>query len=898
MKKKRKKKRKSMRTSSTKKGLKDQIKKYVDYAKDIIKTKVHTMEKKIKKMEHSKDIVNVDGKKETNSLEKKESKISEEMKFIENNSKGQKSYEKKNKEKESLESKDSDISEIMDDDDNYDIEKESREKPYKRRKHKKKKKRRRHLRNVNKKYKTSHKHRRVHKKHRRNKRKKHHKHKHKKHHKYRYLVLEGVRRGNLRGRSDLYSVERTKPDNGSASNSQDISRTNTENEGYSEDNNDYQALRKNSMVGTMLNRNTRFYIVKNVRSTVSTSDQPDSNNWSFHKRFNIIGNNNIQPNMTIISATLDIDRKKSSVFNGTEVKSVKTNEYTADSSSSDSSSSTESSDGLPIDKWVQGPIPTNESETLVTTSITPITTIYPKQNKRKYLGEQKNLENEDVFNDTDYLSRNEEAIFNDWLRTVDRLKITQLNYRRSNKRFKSTLRPKYTTKKNVKSILFFKASDEFDRSIWRQEIQKETSSCEVDISQHFNKHATRKNNDMNPEIKFSRKLSKATKSKSSVEISQAIKEFLINDTNEMTYHNYKTSIKRSRPELVKNRKIRKRNKNGQSREKGLVKNLAHEFRVLEKINKKFDNEKPINIPRNIKHNSTEVTQELHVDKPSELDLWMPDYRNDDSDKSEADNIFQYSSHRNTDFQDKQNATNTIILAKDSSRETTERGKQTTRKAQAERSIEVTTLLHRVKDTDKIVIKDYEYEPVSYYSEILTTTDQTITLRNEDLTIELHEEPVTLKQHSKEPSSGTDFNIELNSDEGPNVPEETHIATKILRRNKRIENWQRKFSNTSTLLPQKIRMKILKKLSEITNYNNPIRRHNNVLKKVDVSEISDEERILKSNIYKYFGDSEKMKEHDEFNKNMSSVTNGDSARRLLGIELNNDTSRSDITDELD
>lgn len=889
MKKRRKKERKSFTSAPPKKGLKDQIKKYVNYAKDIIKTNVHTMEKKLKKLQHSKDKITLDSKKEINSQERKDSKISEEIKFIENNSKENRKNEKQNTENESLEIKDStEISEINDDDDTYGVQKESPEKLNKRHKHKKKKKRRRHFRNMNKKHKTSHKHRRVHKKHRHNKRKKHHKRKHKKHHKYRYLVLDDLRRDNFRGRSDLYSAERRNQGNTShsAENSQSNSKINSDKDGYSEENNDYQSFRKNSMVGAMLGRNTRFYIVKNVRSTVSTLDPTEDNNWSFHKRFNIIGNN-LNPNMTIISANVDTDKNTPSVFNLTNSATLKNNDYTAASSSSDSSSSAESSDGLPIDKWVQVSIPTNESVTLATTPVKPETTeIQKDQGKRKYFYEQQNLTNEDVLNDTDYLSRNDELIFNDWLRTVDRLKFTQVDYRKSNNIFKTTLKTKYSTN-NVKSILFFKASDEFDRSAWRPETQKETTSSEEEISQHLNKHATRRNNDMKP-IKFSRKPFKTIDTKSSLEISLEKKGSHVN-----------VPKRHRRPKLVQNKKIRKATKTVQSHEEGLVKNLAKQLKILEKINKDFDNEKATNIHSNNKRNSTEVTQEFDVDKQTDLDVWIPSNRKDDTDSSEAGHIFEESGRRKYYLKNKQNTINTTILATKSTRETTKGVKRTTKKKQTDYSIEVTTLLHRIKDTEKIGTEDKGYEPFSYYSEIFTTTDQTLlTIRNEDLSIELHQEPVTLKQHSKEPSFGRDDKVELMSGEKLNVPEETQFATKMFRRNKRIENWQRTLSNKSTLLPKNIRVKILKKLSEITNYNNTLLRQNKRLRKLDVSEISDEERILKSNIYKYFGHSDKIKEeHNKLNRNITYLTNGDKIRRLLGIELNNDSSRSDTTAEL-
>lgn len=884
---KKKKKRKSMKTASTKQGLKDQLKNYVNYAKDIIRTKVHKMEKKLKNIQQSKDAITKDGKKETYSEEKKESKVSEEMKIIENNSRGKKNYEKKNQERESLDLKDSiEISELIDDDDNYGVEKESPENLYKRHKHRRKKKKRKHLRNHNKKYKTNHKRsRKTHKKHRHNKHKKHHKHRHKKHHKYRYVVLEGLRRDNFRGRSDLYSVETTfkNQDNTShsAENSQGNSRSNSENEGYNEDNNDYQALRRKPIVG-VLSRNTRFHIVKNVRSLVSTSVQTEITDCPFHKRFNIIRNNENR-NMTIISARLDIDKKKPIILNLTKNK-----EHIPEYSSSDSTSSIESSDGLTIDKWIppQEFITTNVTEALLTTSIKPSTgEELNKSGKRKYFAKQQNLDNRDIINDTDYLSKNEEVLFSNWLRTVDRLKFTpSLENRKSYNKIISTIKSKYTTK-NVKPILFFKASDEYDSSGFTTKTQKRTSSSEEDIWLRSKKHVTRRNNKINPVIASSRKPLETIKI--SLEISLENKDLYVDDTDKLAYH--KSSSIQTKP--VKNRNIRKPTTIIQSRKKGLLKNLAKQFEVLEKINKKFDKSM---ITKIHKVKNTEVTQQL--DKQLDLDVWIPDSSNYYYSNS-ADKTFEDSreSHQNTDLNHKQNTSNTLLPATTSTRQTTENVKQTNKKLLPEYSLEVTTRVHKVKDTEKIVAADYEYQPLKYYSNILRTTDQTMSLKNVDL-IELNKETGILKQQSKKPSFVTNDEVEFTSGEGSNVAETTQLETKIIRRNEQIENWYKTFNNNSTFLPKNIRVKFLKKLSEITNPNDTLLRQNKRLKKIDVSESSDEERILKSNIYKYFGDNERMKqEHDEFNKNRSHAMKGNNegyGRRLDGIELKNDTIRSD------
>lgn len=837
------------------------------------------MEKKLKKIQQSKDTISKDEKKEPYSLEKKDSKVSEDIKTIESNSK-----EKKNKERDSLEFNDSiDLSGIEDDDDDYGVEKESLEKLYKRHKHRRKKRKRYQLRNYNKKFKTNHKHRKVHKRHRHNKHKKHHKHRHKKHHKYRYLLLEGLRRGNIGGRSDLYSVEFMNKDNTSHSIEKygDISRTSSEIERDSEDNKDYQSLRKKSMGATMLGRNTRFYIVKNVRSTErTTSEQPETNNWSYHKRFNIVGNNENR-NMTIISASLDIDKKKPTDLTVTNEKVNNTNEFTVDLSSSSSSSSTESSDGLPIDKWVPHQeairsIPTKTSRTLLTISVKPNSNKKSKeQDKRKRFSVQQNLDDIDVRNDTDYLSRNQEVIFSDWLRTVDRVRFTPpLDNRKSYNKIKSTVKFKDSTN-NVKSMLFFKASDEYDSSPWLG-----TSSGEQDIFLRSNKQVTRRNNYINTVTKSSEISSETIITKSSFELSLENKEMYMNQSRKRP--------KRTKP--VDNRKIRKTTKVVQSHEEGLVKNLAKQFQVLEKINKNFDKAKTTNMNRDVKHNSTQGSQELGVDKHSDLDVWMPGSGND----YEADNESEDSreSHQETDLKNKQ-ITSYILPATTSTRKTTDNVKQMPKITRDESSIEESTLAHRTKNTGKIVVKDNEYEPLPHYSNILTTTDQT----NVNI-IKLQKKTVILNQRYIKSSTVVDDKLELMSDEEHNSSEEAQFVTNIIRRNNRIENLQRRFSNNiSTTLPKKIRMKIFKKLSEMRT-DHTLRRQNKKRFRT-FSESSDEEGILKSNIYKYFGDNEKMKrEHDEFNRSMSYRLHGDNFRSLDGIEPKNDTVRRDTIVELD
>lgn len=840
---KRKRQRKSTTIAPTKMGLNNQIKKYVNFAKHIINTKVHSVGQKLKKIQQSKGTITMDRTIETRSREKIENNVSEEMKNIESVSE-EKNDAKKKKERESLDLTDStQISEIPDED-NYGVDEDLLEKLRKRHKHRKIKKKRRHLRNDN--NKVSHKHRKVHKRHRHHKHKKHHKHRHKKHHKYKYFILEGLRRNNRKERSYLHSEEHNNKNNTShsAENSQDNSKTNSENENVNYNNNKYRALQKKTDLTNMLGRNTRFYIVKNVRSGVSTSEQPDINNSAFHKRFNIIGNN-VKQHMTVISAGLDIDKRKLSVLNTTTDKSLKANDHMYTDYSS-SSISTETSDGLSIDKGKKKPPKepetTNAAEILVITPVEQKTTRNPKnQGKQKHIHEQQDLDSIDVHNDGDYLSRKDEAIFSDWLRTVDRLKFTpELKNRRSFNAIRSTVKSKFTTK-NVKSFLFFKASDEYD---FRSKIQKETSSSEEYIVSRANKHATRKNNYMNPVVESSLKPIETINLKSSLEFSLESLDVYVNDTNK-GYPYYSSRNKYKWPKPVKKIKIKNTTKTAQSHEEGLVKNLAKQFQVLDKINKKFDTARAKNSHGGNKHNSTDVSQKFNVDKYSDLDVWIPD-SSDEFDNYKADKIVKDSkeNQQKPDLKEKQNTSvpNTIP------------GITNTRK---------TIPRQEEKNTEKFIVNGYEYEPLSYYFDSFSSTNQTTSLKKKDLSrqFNLHKEPGNLRSHSKE----------FMSDESTNVSEKTQIATKykMFRGNIPVEHWQRRVSNTSTLLPKKIRIKLFNKLSKITNYNETVRRQHEKLKKMEsVSESSDDERILKKNIYKYFGYNGKIQqEHEDFNRTM-------------------------------
>lgn len=801
-----KKKTKKKRNLTTTNSLKDQINKYMNAAKDIINAEVRPTEKKIKSIIKSKDAITFDRKIETSSQEKNVRKVSEEEKGVEEHRKRNNNRETKSKERESLDLFSAEITKIVGNDDDYGIDKDSREMIYKLHKQRRKKKKRKRVRNPNRKYKTSYKHRKVHMKHRYNKHKNTHKHRHKRHHKYRYLVLEDLRRENIRRRSGLPSVELN-------------SKTNSEYEDYEINNNDYETLRKGTPSGR---RNTRFYIVKNVRSGVSTPEQSSINNLHFHKRFNVI-RNDVNTNMTINNESLDINENQQSALNTTARKPIKANEsiYTTDYSSS--SSSIEFNDGLPIDKWVltRNPMPTNASETFLTTPVkSKISKDLKIEGEQKYLRTQQNLDKIDTHNDTDYLSRNDEIIFSDWLRTVDRLKFTTLlKNRRSHDLVKSTVKSKHTTN-NVKSILFFKASDE----------------------------------------KYS------------------------NDTDKP--HHYKSRKRRQKD--VKHRIIRKTSRTVQSHEKRLVKTLAKQFLVLEKINKKFEKAKTIH--GHNKYNSTDVTKKIDVHKHLDLDIGI-DESNKDFHYYKTDKINKESSksHKGKYLKDKQNITLRDIAPDITrTRGSIEKKTQIIKKPQAKHSLEMTTLRHKEKYKKKVNYdyeRDYELSP--HYSNIFPITDQTRSLKNVDL-IESHQEQPILRKHSKETSFVTDDKVEFISDGVHIVPEES--KEEKYRKNN-LENGQRHLNKASTLLPKQIRKKIIQKISKITNHNDSMGRHNKKLWEMDVSESSGEEKILKINIYKYFNDNGKMqKDRDELKTDKTYVTNGDHDRKLDETKLKNDSNR--------
>lgn len=771
------------------------------------------METKLKSKEKS-----LNRKNETISQDKNESQMSlTDIKNFEKLSKKKENQEKKSKEKESLDLNDStDIADIISIDDSYDFDNESREKTHKRFKPRRKKKKRKSVRNSNGKYKTSHKHRRVHKKRRHNKRKKHHKNRYKKHHKHKYIVLDDLRRSNFRGRSDQYSAERN-------------SKHSSAYEDYESDNT--KSLRKGTVLAPMLPRNTRFQIVKNVRSGVSTPEQPSSNVWSYNKRYNVIKNKE-NLNMTIIGAGLDMNKTKQSVSNTTTVhernKSNKHN-YTADYSSSSSGASAEYIDAIPIDKWVltQRPMPIKASETsLIKPVKSEVSEIPLTDGKQKYIQKELSLDKTDILNDDDYLSRKDEINFIDWLKTVGRLNITTtLKNRRKLGVIKSTDKSKYTTKE-VKPILFFKASDEYD------------SVPEIKKKVRLNKLASRRDNNNNPIVEFSLKPFKGLDAKIALDISLQTVETDMNGTDMSDYPYYQSS-KRQR-KFVKNSNIKITTKKVLSNEKRLVSNLAKQLRALEKINKNFEKAKFPNINGHNKYNSTDVTQKFDLEKHLDMNFWIGE-SSKDLDNYKTDEIVNESRQRRKIkyLKDKHK----IALPDATSGRTSKRKK-------------IKNILRTA------------HNPRAEYSSINHDDNESLSHQ----TMSSEKEPATVNQHSETMSFVTDGKVQFMSDEDHILTKQKDFETKRNRSNT-IE-WHRNLKNHSTFFPKQIEMKIKKTLSRITNHKDPLRRQNGKFWDT-VSESSEEERILKSNIYKYFDYNNKTKtEQDELNRNTTFVTKGD------------------------
>lgn len=780
------------------------------------------MENKLKSKEKS-----LNKKNETISQDKNESQMSlTDIKNFEKLNKKKKNQEKKSKEKESLDLKDStDIADIISNDDSYDFDNKSHEKTHKRSKPRRKKKKRKSVRNSNGKYKTSHKHRRVHKKRRHNKRKKHHRNRYKKYHKHKYIVLGDRRRSNFRGRSDQYSAERN-------------SKHSSAYEDYESDNT--KSLRKGTILAPMLPRNTRFQIVKNVRSGVSTPEQPSSNVWSYNKRYNVIKN----LNMTIIGAGVDMNKTKQSVPNTTTVhernKSNK-HSYTADYSSSSSGTSAESNDDIPIDKWAltQRPMPIKASETsLIKPVKSEVSEIPLTDGKQKHIQKQLSLDNTDILNDNDYLSRKDEIIFSDWLKTVDRLNITTtLKTRRKLGVNKSTDKSKYTTKE-VKPILFFKASDEYD------------SVPKIKKKVHLNKLASRRDNNNNPIVEFSLKPFQGLDAKIALDISLQTVETDMNGTDLSDYPYYQNS-KRQR-KSVNNSNIKITTKKVLSNEKRLVSNLAKQLRALEKINKNFEEAKFPNIQEYNKYNSTDVTQKFDLEKHLDMNFWIGE-SSKDLDNYKTDEIVNESRKRRKIkyLKDKYK-----IALPDATP-----GKTSKRK------------------TIKNIVR--AHHPRAEYRSINHDDNESLSHQ----TMSSEREPETVNQHSETTSFVKDGKVQFMSDEDHILPKQKDFETKRNRSNT-IE-WHRNVNNHSTFFPKQIAMKIKKTLSQMTNHKDPLRRQNGKFWDT-VSESSEEERILKSNIYKYFDYNNKTKtEQDELNRNTTYVTKGNHDSEM---ELKNDTAR--------